>query len=424
MLAGKRYRPRLADGALAPMPWPLILYRNMNHISWPLEEGSPRWTRRMENMLIFLGFLVFCEHNEVDTHYLIVNWRDMDNMLAGMPTYLILLEMQIRCFQLALHKDKFRSLLQRFYRDIYVSEENEPKLFARIQGQMLATRINSVVYLVALLNFLVVPIQNVIYHRRDMLYKQVYPFDNTWLPVYIPLLGCNYYIGLVITSMLFGELNVLGEMMMHLNARYVQLGQDLRRCASKMLIETGSWEIAAEYRRALTQILRRNAALRDFGEQVEEEFSFRIFIMFLFSAALLCALFFKAYTNPANNVAYIVWFLAKFMELLALGMLGSILLQTTDELGTMYYTAGWEQVVHKSENVEENLRLMRLLTMAIQLNSKPFFITGLKYFRITLTAVIKVGWVVDFVIVNIKFNLQFQIIQGAFSYFTFLNSMR
>ncbi|KAH8319389.1 hypothetical protein KR067_006801 [Drosophila pandora] len=405
MLSGKRYRPRLADGALAPMPWPVSLYRILNHISWPLEEGSSRWTVWLDKFLIFLGFLVFCEHNEVDFHYLIANWQDMDNMLAGMPTYLILVEMQIRSFQLATHKDQFRVLLQRFYREIYVSEKEEPELFSRIQSQMLPTRINSVVYLLALLNFLVVPIQNVVFHRRDMLYKQVYPFDNTWLPVFIPLLGLNFWVGVIITSMLFGELNVLGELMMHLNARFVQLGQDLRRSASHLLVESQGLEIATKYRRALTHILRRNAALRDFGEQVEEEFSFRLFIMFLFSAALLCALFFKAYTSPINNVAYIVWFLAKFMELLALGMLGSILLQTTDTMGMMYYTADWEQVVHKSENIEENRRLMRLLTLAIQLNSKPFFVTGLKYFRITLTTVLK-------------------IIQGAFSYFTFLNSMR
>ncbi|KAH8257170.1 hypothetical protein KR038_005165 [Drosophila bunnanda] len=405
-MSSHRYRPRLPDGELAPLPWPVALYRLLNHIAWPLEEGCGRWTVFLERVLIFLGFLVFCEHNEVDFHYLIANREDMDNLLTGMPTYLILVEMQIRCYQLAWHKDRFRELLQRFYSEIYVKEEAEPQLFAQIQRQMLATRLNSTVYLLALFNFLVVPIQNVIYHRREMLYKQVYPFDNTQLQYFIPLLGLNFWVGVIITSMLFGELNVMGELMMHLNARYVQLGQDLGRSA-RHLLETGGGDgdIAGSYRRALTHILRRNVALRDFADRVEEEFSFRIFVMFAFSAGLLYALFFKAYTSPSGNVAYIVWFLAKFMELLALGMLGSILLKTTDELGVMYYTSDWEQIVHQSEDVAENLRLMKLVTLAIELNSRPFFITGLKYFRVSLTAVLK-------------------IIQGAFSYFTFLNSMR
>lgn len=56
----------------------------------------------------------------------------------------------------------------------------------------------------------------------------------------------------------------------------------------------------------------------------------------------------------------------------------------------MYYTSDWEQIVHQSEDVAENLRLMKLVTLAIELNSRPFFITGLKYFRVSLTAVLKV----------------------------------
>ncbi|XP_017058921.1 odorant receptor 74a [Drosophila ficusphila] len=404
-MLGYRYRPRLPGGELAPMPWPVSLYRTLNHIAWPLEANSSGWIVFLDRLFIFLGFLVFCEHNEVDFHYLVANRRDMDNLLTGMPTYLILVEMQIRCYQLAWHKDRFRLLLERFYAEIYVRQEAEPHLFAGIQSQMLPTRLNSTVYLLALFNFFVVPVTNVIYHRREMLYKQVYPFDNTQLRYFVPLLGLNFWVGFVITSMLFGELNVLGELMIHLNARYVQLGQDLRRSARGLLERRTTEQVASSYRRALTHILRRNAALRDFVQRMEEEFSLRIFVMFAFSAGLLCALFFKAFTNPWGNVAYIVWFLAKFMELLALGMLGSILLKTTDELGMMYYTADWEQIVHQSENAGENVKLMRLLTLAIELNSRPFFITGLNYFRVSLTAVLK-------------------IIQGAFSYFTFLNSMR
>ncbi|EDW33435.1 GL15497 [Drosophila persimilis] len=404
-MSGTRYRPRLADGELAPLPWPVALYRKLNHISWPLEVGVAGWTKHLESFVLIVGFLIFCEHNEVDFHYLIVNRNDIDNFLTGMPTYLILVEMQIRCFQLAWHKNRFRSLLQRFYKDIYVQKDSEPQLFAHIQSQMLATRLNSIVYLLALFNFLLVPFQNIIYHRREMLYKQVYPFDNTQLRYLIPLIGLNFWVGVIVTSMLFGELNVLGEMMMHLNARYVQLGQDLRRSAQRLLGEANQLEMAASYRRELTRILRRNGALHEFGEQIEQEFSFRIFVMFAFSAGLLCALCFKAYTNPLGNVVYIVWFLAKFMELLSLGTLGSILYKTTDDLALMYYTANWEQVVHQSNNRQENLRLMKLVTLAIQLNSRPFFITGLKYFRVSLAAVLK-------------------IIQGAFSYFTFLNSMR
>lgn len=120
--------------------------------------------------------------------------------------------------------------------------------------------------------------------------------DNTQLHFFIPLLVLNFWVGFIITSMLFGELNVMGELMMHLNARYIQLGQDLRRSAQMLLKKSSSLNVAIAYRLNLTHILRRNAALRDFGQRVEKEFTLRIFVMFAFSAGLLCALFFKAFT--------------------------------------------------------------------------------------------------------------------------------
>ncbi|EDW69059.1 odorant receptor 74a [Drosophila virilis] len=400
-----RYQPRLRDGKAAPLPWPLAMYRRLNHIAWPLEDGASRRMVFIERLLIFVGFIIFCEHNEVDMHYVLAYRNDIDKMLTGVPTYLVLFEMQIRGFQLAATKDSFKQLLQKFYADIYVSQETEPVRFARIQRQMLGTRLNSVVYLMALFNFSLVPVQNVIYHRREMLYQQVYFFDNTKLQYYIPLICANYWVGIIITTMIFGELNILGELMMHLNARYELLGRDLKQVAKALLLHGHPAKIAAQYRCALIEILRRNAALNRFGQQMELEFSFRIFIMFAFSAALLCAMGFKAYTNPAGNIVYIVWFTAKFCELLALGMLGSILYATTDQLSVMYYCCDWEQVIYKSSNAQENVKLMKLVTMAIEINSRPFYLTGLKYFRVTLVAVLK-------------------IIQGAFSYFTFLTSMR
>lgn len=33
---------------------------------------------------------------------------------------------------------------------------------------------------------------------------------------------------------------------------------------------------------------------------------------------------------------------------------------------------------------------MKLVNLAIQITSRPFFVTGLKYFRVTLVAVLKV----------------------------------
>ncbi|XP_017840390.1 odorant receptor 74a-like [Drosophila busckii] len=400
------YSPRLKDGSLVRLPWPVTLYKYFNHICWPLEDNVSNFYIYLDRCAIYIGFLIFCLHNEVDFHYVIHHRHDLDKMLEGMPTYLILVEIQIRGFQLAFTKQQFKRLLQQFYAQIYVTAQSEPTLYKLIQKQMLAMRLNSINYLLALLNYFMVPVWNIIYHRRDMLYKQVYLFDNTVLYFYIPLLICNYWVGFIIDSMLFGELNVIGELMMHLNARYVLLSRDLQQLAQRCLAkQRHSVNLAVDLQLQLRQLLRRHIALNAFAARMEREFSLRIFFSFSFSTGLLCVLGFKAYTNPFANLVYLVWFAGKFFELLAFGMLGSTLHKTTDDLSTMYYSCGWEQIVYHSPNAQENIKLMKLISRVIQIYSVPVSLTGFKYFRVTLEAVVK-------------------IIQGAFSYFAFLKSMR
>lgn len=57
----------------------------------------------------------------------------------------------------------------------------------------------------------------------------------------------------------------------------------------------------------------------------------------------------------------------------------------------MYYLTHWEQVLEHSINPQENLRLLKLINLAIELNSKPYYVTGLKYFRVSLQAGLKVS---------------------------------
>lgn len=101
----------------------------------------------------------------------------------------------------------------------------------------------------------------------------------------------------------------------------------------------------------------------------------------------------------------------------------------TDALSTMYYQTQWEQVIYYSTNPCENLRLMKLVALSIELNCRTYYMTGLKYFRVSLQAVIKVNTHIFCLqlfhfCLSVSLSLSLQILQGAFSYFTFLTSMR
>lgn len=56
----------------------------------------------------------------------------------------------------------------------------------------------------------------------------------------------------------------------------------------------------------------------------------------------------------------------------------------------MYYQSNWEQVLYYSTNPHENLRLLKVVVIAIEMNCKPYYMMGLKYFRVSLQAVLKV----------------------------------
>ncbi|EDV90822.1 odorant receptor 74a [Drosophila grimshawi] len=397
------YQPRLRNGELVKMSWPLALLRRLNPIAWPLDDSPSKKAILIERFLFMAALVVMIMHNEVDIHYFVVNLDDLNKLFEGIPTFLILVEINIRLLHIAIYKNRLRQLLQRFYAENYISEDSDPDTFRIIKRQLLGTRFITSFYMMTVIAFCMEPIRNIFQGRREMLYKQEYIFDNTKLPFYIPLICSNIWVGVLCTTVIIGDLNMLGEFMMHLNARYLQMDKDLKVSARRLIQSEDTTNIATDFHQELVKVLRRNAALNYFAKEVENQFTFRIFITFSFSATLLCVLAYLCYKNPVNSIVYIIWFTAKFMELLVFGYLGSILYETTDKLDVMYYCCDWEQVVYHSHNTYENVQLMKLVILSIELNSKPFALTGLNYFRVTLVAVIK-------------------ILQGAFSYFTFLTS--
>ncbi|EDW25423.1 GL26585 [Drosophila persimilis] len=401
-----RYVPRLADGQRVRLAWPLALFR-LNHIFWPLDPSTGKWGRYLDRVLAVLGCLIFVQHNDAELRYLRAEASNlnMDAFLTGMPTYLILVEAQFRSLHVLLHFEELQRFLQRFYTTIYIDPRAEPDMFRRVDGQMLVNRLVSAMYGAVISGYLISPVLSVINRRKDFLYSMVFPFDTEPLAVFVPLLLSNVWVGIVIDSMMFGETSLLCELIVHLNGRYLLLKRDLEESIQRILAERRRPQMARQLKELIIATLRQNVALNQFGEQLEAQYTVRVFIMFAFAAGLLCALSFKAYTNPMANYIYAIWFGAKTVELLSLGQLGSSLAYTTDSLGSMYYHTHWEQVLEQSSNPLETLRLLRLIQLAIEMNSRPFYVTGLKYFRVSLQAGLK-------------------ILQASFSYFTFLTSMQ
>lgn len=63
----------------------------------------------------------------------------------------------------------------------------------------------------------------------------------------------------------------------------------------------------------------------------------------------------------------------------------------TDELSTSYYCCDWEEVIFHSRDAEENKKIMKLIALAIHLNSKPFRLTGLNFSVVNYETVVSVS---------------------------------
>ncbi|XP_036329321.1 odorant receptor 74a-like [Rhagoletis pomonella] len=399
------YRPNVSNRELIPLSWPLAAYRLLNNICWPLRDGANLPERLFDRFCWWLCFVIFMQHNDAELRYIVVNRDDLDQMLTCVPEYLILIEIHIRAFQQGLKKDDFKTFLKKFYAEVYVDKSSHPKLYANIQQRLRPIWFFSALYYMTLSSFFLTLLNNNLNNAKEPLYKMYYPFDITPYAIYVAIVFSNIWVGLIVITTISGEDNLLSEVMLHLNGRFLLLQQKLRDDTKRLLDEANGKNVADDLSRQIVEAIRENERLYKFAKEFEREFSFRIFTNLSFSAMLLCALGFKVYTNPMSSFGFMFWICAKVMEMLLIGQLGSTLIATTNQISSAFYESSWELVIHQSKDSNANVRLMKLLVLAIGTSQKPFTLSGLNYFSVSLTAVLK-------------------ILQGAGSYFTFLTSLR
>ncbi|XP_075153124.1 odorant receptor 74a-like [Haematobia irritans] len=399
------YRPRLPNGKKAPLSWPLSLYRLSNNICWPVEDNASWIAYGFDRFCWFLAFAIFLITNEAEFRYLRLNFNNLDELLTGIPTYFVLIEIHLRAFTLGWDKNKLKRLLQKFYGEIYVEQSHHPQIYKYIQRQLIPILGFSFLYLCALISYLITPIIFLSTGSRELMYKMVPPMDYTPMHFYLLWLASNVWVGIIVATMMFGEANKLATMIFHLNGRYRLMKENLAAKVDQLLVEKENRDIAIRFRQILIETIDENVRLNTFAQEIQNEYSFRLFVIFAFMAASICALGFKVYTSPMTSIGYIFWAIGKVQETIAFGSMGTSIVTITDEISSMYYESKWEIVLHRSSDTKMNVNLMKLINLAIATNSKPFYLTGLNFFGISLTTAVA-------------------ILQGAGSYFTCLISFR
>ncbi|XP_075154219.1 odorant receptor 74a-like [Haematobia irritans] len=368
------YRPLLSNGEPAPLAWCMHFYRVFSPISWPLEDNSSWWKHLLMRVIYVGTFAIFLHHNEAEIRYLYVNFNNLDDMLTGIPTYFILIEVHIRAFTSGLYKRKFKKFLKKFYAEIFVEECERPDIYKDNLRNSYPIQCFLIFYLCTLSAFIVTGGYYLATGSRQLLYKMIPSFDVQPLYIYIPLLLSNILVGLAVAGTIVGESYSFAMFVFNLNGRYQMMRDNMNEKTQQILNTSTDGSVAVlRFSKLLVQTLKENARLNKFAHEIQEQFSFTIFVVLSFQAASLCALLFKVYT--------------------------------TDAISSMYYESNWEAIVEQSSDTKANTRLMKLIALAISINRKPINISGLNFF-------------------NVSLNTAVTILQGAGSYFTCLISLR
>lgn len=147
------------------------------------------------------------------------------------------------------------------------------------------------------------PISGLVKNERLLPFPIKFGFDYTvpW-PRYVVFLAMSIWTGFAVVGPLIGEANMLAMQILHLNGRYSLLLQDLRKISRDSIAEherckdKDNMLVTQRFRCRLFEIIRRNVELNDFAKSLQEQYSFRVFVMMALSATLLCVLGFLTAT--------------------------------------------------------------------------------------------------------------------------------
>lgn len=133
---------------------------------------------------------------------------------------------------------------------------------------------------------------------REFMYKMIPAFDFTPSYAYAIMLLANIWIGTLVATQVIGEVYTIALLIFHLNGRYLLMRKYLLKNVENLLAKFGNQEecIALHFHNILVETLKENIKLNKFAQEVQEEFSFRLFIIISFMAATFCTMCYKVYT--------------------------------------------------------------------------------------------------------------------------------
>ncbi|CAD7011830.1 unnamed protein product [Ceratitis capitata] len=300
-LPSSYHKPLLPNGRHPPIDWQLYGFVCSN--CWPLARDITKTRRIIDMVITAMQFMSESMVLSGETIAMRNNLDDISFVCMVLAPYLILIELMLRAYNIIYKRNSFRTHIEEFYKKIYVQRTWNPELFEQIRRQHLPTKYSTFTYIITLVTYVYVPISGLVKNERLVPFPIQFSFDFTvpW-PRYVVFLIMSIWTGFAVVGPLVSEANMLAMQILHLNGRYSLLLRDLRKIAREAIEEHEKCKgrdkisVTQRFRYSLFDIIRRNVELNEFAKSLQDQYSFRVFVMMALSATLLCVLGFLTAT--------------------------------------------------------------------------------------------------------------------------------
>ncbi|XP_017482676.1 PREDICTED: odorant receptor 74a-like [Rhagoletis zephyria] len=403
--------PLQFDGRGISLPVQMIGYKC--NFLWPLKENANLLSRVVNYIGLSVNILFYFGTILGELSFIYENMGNIPAIADCLSTALMGGQYIIRIFVLTTRNRSMRTLLKKFYRNIYFTNADDLALYRQLKAIVRYANIFTQFYYAPMLLLIAQYAYDVISvglasPDKPFIYRMSFRWYDAQVP--LPFIITAIYTGwLTISTVTIwaAEDYTLCLVLCHASFRYKELRLELQR-----LLETARAEahfrnedMHTAFRRHLYDVFRRQQRLNSFIAEAKAHFTHQIFYIMSFGVLLLCVVSFQ-FQRTEMGIGwskYIAWLISQTSQFLLIGYFGQMLMNETTELKNSFYSCRWEDLLPLGDQ-KSNKILLRDIKFAIMNAQKPIVLEGMKIFPLTYATV---GTA----------------LRSAVSYFMFLNTM-
>ncbi|XP_067641358.1 odorant receptor 13a [Eurosta solidaginis] len=293
----------------------------------------------------------------------------------GCTTFMGLLNF-VRLLHLRLHQGKFRKLIGKFVKDIWIPKFSHPSIERHCIRNMRVFRVLAILQCSLIMMYCFLPLIELYLSTvndsngssddsKPFPYKMLFPYDANHGWRYALTYLFTAWAGVCVITTLFAEDSLFGFFVTYTCGQFGILHNQIDNILpdSYAAIQRGHGTVAEYQReciRRLDKIAEKHNTLFDFVSCLEEFFSPILLVNFLISTVLICMVGFQLVTGQnmfiGDYIKFLVYIFSALSQLFVLCWNGDKLIQNSFEMANHLYACNWESDTIITDVARNNAR--------------------------------------------------------------------